>query len=576
MYIESVPNRDSPPAILLRESFREGGKVKKRTLLNISDWPRERIAGFKALLKGGTVIPADQEAISIVRSLPHGAVAAALGTARKIGLDRLIGPDGDRCRDLVLALAVSRILDPGSKLAAARALSPETAASSLGVELGLGPVDEEELYRALDWLAVRQAAIETALARRHLSAGTLVLYDVTSSYMEGRCCPLAQFGYNRDGKKGTLQIVYGLLCAPDGCPVAIEVFEGSTGDPATLGAQVAKLKQRFGLDHVVLVGDRGMITQARITEDIKPAGLDWITALRAPAIRGLLEGGAFQMSLFDDRAMAAITSPDFPGERLILCRNHALAAERARKREDLLQATERDLARIAAAVRRKRQPLAGTAEIGMAVGAVIGKHNMAKHFALEIADATFAFARKTAAIAAEAALDGLYAVRTSLPATALDDSATVRSYKSLALVEHAIRSMKTVDLHVRPVYHWLPDRVRAHVFLCMLGYYLEWHMRQRLAPMLYDDDDKQAAEALRASVVAKAERSPAAVAKQTTGLTADGLPVHSFQTLLADLATITRNTITTAIAPDLPFTITTRPTPIQNKAFALLGVSCTQ
>ena len=576
MYIESVPNRDSPPAILLRESFREGGKVKKRTLLNISDWPRERIAGFKALLKRGTVIPADQEAISIVRSLPHGAVAAALGTARKIGLDRLIGPDGDRCRDLVLALAVSRILDPGSKLAAARALSPETAASSLGVELGLGPVDEDELYRALDWLAVRQAAIETALARRHLSAGTLVLYDVTSSYMEGRCCPLAQFGYNRDGKKGTLQIVYGLLCAPDGCPVAIEVFEGSTGDPATLGAQVAKLKQRFGLDHVVLVGDRGMITQARITEDIKPAGLDWITALRAPAIRGLLEGGAFQMSLFDDRAMAAITSPDFPGERLILCRNHALAAERARKREDLLQATERDLARIAAAVRRKRQPLAGTAEIGMAVGAVIGKHNMAKHFALEIADATFAFARKTAAIAAEAALDGLYAVRTSLPATALDDSATVRSYKSLALVEHAIRSMKTVDLHVRPVYHWLPDRVRAHVFLCMLGYYLEWHMRQRLAPMLYDDDDKQAAEALRASVVAKAERSPAAVAKQTTGLTADGLPVDSFQTLLADLATITRNTITTAIAPDLPFTITTRPTPIQNKAFALLGVSCTQ
>ena len=404
-----------------------------------------------------------------------------------------------------------------------------------------------------------------------------MLYDVTSSYMEGRCCPLAQFGYNRDGKKGKLQIVYGLLCAPDGCPVAIEVFEGSTGDPSTLGAQVAKLKQRFGLGHVVLVGDRGMITEARITEDIKPAGLDWITALRAPAIRGLLEGGAFQMSLFDDRDMAAITSP-VPGERLILCRNAALAAERARKREDLLQATERDLARIAAAVRRMRQPLTGKAEIGMAVGAVIGKHNMAKHFALEIADTTFAFARKTAAIAAEAALDGLYAVRTSLPATALDDSATVKSYKSLALVEHAIRSMKTVDLHVRPVYHWLPDRVRAHVFLCMLGYYLEWHMRQRLAPMLYDDDDKQAAEALRVSVVAKAQRSPAAVAKQTTGRAADGFPVHSFQTLLADLATIARNTVTTAIASDLPFTftITTRPTPIQKKAFALLGVSCTQ
>jgi hypothetical protein len=576
MYIESVPNRDSPPAILLRESYREGGKVRKRTLLNLSDWPPERIAGFKALLKGGTVIPSDQEAISIVRSLPHGHVAAALGTARKIGLDRLIGPEGDRRRDLVLALAVSRILDPGSKLAAARALSPETAGSSLGAELGLGPVDEEELYGALDWLAVRQAAIETALARRHLSGGTLVLYDVTSSYMEGRCCPLAQFGYNRDGKKGKLQIVYGLLCAPDGCPVAIEVFEGSTGDPSTLGAQVAKLKQRFGLGHVVLVGDRGMITEARITEDIKPAGLDWITALRAPAIRGLLAGGAFQMSLFDERDMATITSPDFPGERLILCRNAALAAERARKREDLLAATERELARIATAVARKRAPLRGKAEIGMAVGAVLDKHKMAKHFALEITDTTFTFARKTAEIAAEAALDGLYAVRTSLPETALDDAAAVRSYKSLSLVEHAIRSIKTVDLHVRPVYHWLADRVRAHVFLCMLGYYLEWHMRQRLAPMLYDDTDKQAAEALRTSVVAKAERSPAAVTKQTTGRTEDGLPVHSFQTLLADLATLTRNTVATAIAPDDPFTITARPTPIQKKAFELLGVARTQ
>ncbi len=576
MYIESVPNRDSPPAILLRESYREGGKVKKRTLLNLSDWPSERIAGFKALLKGGTVIPREQEAITIIRSLPHGHVAAALGAARKIGLDRLIGPDGNRCRDLVLALAVSRILDPGSKLAAARALSPETAASSLGAELGLGPVDEEELYAALDWLAVRQSAIETALAKRHLTGGTLVLYDVTSSSMEGRCCPLAQFGYNRDGKKGKLQIVYGLLCAPDGCPIAVEVFEGSTGDPSTLGNQVTKLKQRFGLDHVVLVGDRGMITQARITQDIKPAGLDWITALRAPAIRGLIDGGAFQMSLFDDRDMAAITSPDFPGERLILCRNHALATERARKREDLLQATERELARIGTAVVRKREPLRGKAEIGLAVGAVIDRHKMAKHFDLQITDTSFAFARKTAQIAAEAALDGLYAVRTSLPETALDHAATVKSYKSLSLVERAIRSIKTVDLQVRPVYHWLADRVRAHVFLCMLGYYLEWHMRQRLAPMLYDDDDKEAAEALRASVVAKAERSPAAVAKQTTGRTPDGLPVHSFQTLIADLATITRNTVTTALAPDLPFTITTRPTPIQSKAFDLLAVNCTQ
>ena len=366
MYIEAVPNRNSPPAILLRESYRDGGKVKKRTLLNLSDWPRERIAGFKMLLKGGTVIPQDQEAITIVRSLPHGHVAAALGTARQIGLDRLLGPAGNRCRDLVLALVVSRILDPGSKLAAARALSPDTASSSLGEQLALGMVDEDELYSALDWLAVRQPAIEAALAKRHLAGGTLVLYDVSSSYLEGRCCPLAQFGYSRDRKRGKLQIVYGLLCAPDGCPVAIEVFEGSTADPMTLTSQVTKLKERFALDHVVLVGDRGMITQARISEDLTVAGLDWITALRAPAIKALRDAGALQMSLFDDRDMASITSPDFPGERLIVCRNRALAAERARKREDLLAATERDLARIAAAVARKREPLRGTAEIGLA------------------------------------------------------------------------------------------------------------------------------------------------------------------------------------------------------------------
>jgi hypothetical protein len=583
MYIEAVPNRDSPPAILLRESYREGGKVKKRTLLNLSDWPRERIAGFKALLKGGTVIPEDQEAITIVRSLPHGHVAAALGTARKIGLDRLLGPKpapaqagGNRCRDLILALVVSRILDPGSKLAAARALSPESASSSLGEPLGLGMVDEDELYSALDWLAVRQPAIEAALAKRHLTGGTLVLYDVSSSYVEGRCCPLAQFGYSRDGKRGKLQIIYGLLCAPDGCPVAIEVFAGSTADPVTLTSQVTKLKDRFALDHVVLVGDRGMITQARINQDIKAAGLDWISALRAPAIKALRDAGALQMSLFDERDMASIISPDFPGERLIVCRNRALAAERTRKREDLLAATERDLARIAAAVARKREPLRGTAEIGLAVGAVLHKHKMAKHFTLDIADTHFGFARKIEQIAAEAALDGIYVVRTSLPATALDDAAAVRSYKSLSLVERAFRCLKTVDLQVRPVYHWLAERVRAHVFLCMLAYYLEWHMRQRLAPLLYDDTDKAMAEALRASVVAKAERSPAAVTKQTTGRTQDGLPVHSFRTLLADLATLTRNTLITAIDPERPFTLIARPTPLQQKAHDLLALSRTQ
>jgi hypothetical protein len=573
MYIEAVPNRNSPPAILLRESYRQDGKVHKRTLCNLSDWPTAHIEGLRGVLKGGTVIPAEREAFTVVRTLPHGHVAAALGTARRIGLDRILGSDGERCRDLVLALLVGRILDPASKLAAARALSPATAASSLGEVLGLGEVDEDELYTALDWLLERQSAIETTLAKRHLTHGTLVLYDVSSSYMEGRCCPLAKRGYSRDGKKGTLQIIYGLLCAPDGCPVAIEVFDGNTADPMTLATQIDKLKQRFHLDHVVLVGDRGMITQARITDDIKSAGLDWITALRAPAIKALVESGTLQLSLFDQRDMASITAPDFPGERLVICRNPDLAAERTRKREELLVATERDLARIQAATTRKRDPLRGSAEIGLAGGAVINKHKMKKHFDLSITDAAFSFARKTAEIAAEAATDGVYVIRTSLPEETFDDATTVRSYQSLALVERAFRCIKTVDLHVRPVYHRLADRVRAHVFLCMLAYYLEWHMRQRLAPMLFDDTDKEAAEALRSSVVAQARRSPAAVTKQATRLTEDGLPVHSFHSLMADLATVARNTITTAITPNYPLVVATRPTTIQHKAFNVLGVT---
>ncbi len=573
MYIESVPNRNSPPAVLLRESYRDNGKVRKRTLCNLSDWPVAHIEGLRGVLKGGTVIAAERDAFSVTRTLPHGHVAAALGTARKIGLDRILGPDGDRCRDLVLALLVSRILDPASKLATARALSPGTATSSLGEMLRLGAVDEDELYIALDWLLERQPAIETTLARRHLNSGTLVLYDVSSSYMEGRCCPLAKRGYSRDRKKGTLQITYGLLCAPDGCPIAIEVFDGDTADPMTLATQIEKLKQRFRLDRVVMVGDRGMITQARITDEIKSAGLDWITALRAPAIKGLLQSGALQLSLFDQRDMASITTPDFPDERLVVCRNSDLAAERSRKREELLAATERDLARVQAAVLRRRAPLRGAAEIALAVGAVINRHKMAKHFEIEISAAAFSFARKTAEIAAEAAIDGIYVVRTNLPAETCDDATTVRSYKSLALVERAFRCLKTVDLQVRPVYHWLADRVRAHVLLCMLAYYLEWHMRQGLAPMLFEDADKQAAETLRTSVVAQAQRSPAAVQKQTTKSTPDGLPVHSFQTLLADLATIAQNTIVTAITPKYPLTMVTRPTPTQHKAFQLLGLS---
>jgi Transposase DDE domain len=573
MYIEAVPNRNSPPAILLRESYRQEGKVRKRTLCNLSGWLPAHVEGLRGVLKGGTVIPAEHDAFTLTRSLPHGHVAAALGTARKIGLDRLLGPDGDRCRDLVLALLTGRILDPVSKLAAARTLSPATASSSLGEALGLGEVSDAELYAALDWLLERQAAIETALAGRHLQNGTLVLYDVSSSYLEGRCCPLAKPGYSRDGKRGSLQIVYGLLCAPDGCPVAIEVFEGNTGDPTTLAPQIDKLKQRFGLDHVVLVGDRGMITEARISEDIKTAGLDWITALRGPAIKELLNSGVLQLTLFDQRDMASITSPEYPGERLVVCRNPHLAAERARKREDLLAATEKDLAAIKARVGRKRDPLRGTAEIALAVGEVFNTHKMRKHFDLTITDDAFSFARKTAEITAEAATDGLYVVRTSLAEAALNDADTVRSYKSLARVERAFRCIKTVDLNVRPVYHWLEGRVRAHVFLCMLAYYLEWHMRQRLAPMLFDDTDTDEAEALRRSVVAPAQRSKAAVRKQTTGMTPDGLPGHSFRTLLADLATLARNTIVTAINPNYPLTVVTRPTPVQQKAFDLLGLA---
>jgi hypothetical protein len=573
MYIESVPNRNSPPAILLRESYRDAGKIKKRTIANLSDWPTEIVEGLRTLLKGGKVAPVDQESIIVRRALPHGHVAAVLGTLRNISLERMLGPPRNRCRDLVIAMIVARLIAPASKLATARMLDPLTASSSLGDVLGLGPVDEDELYVALDWLGERQEAIEKALARKHLHDGTLVLYDVSSSYVEGRCCELARLGYNRDGKKGKLQIVYGLLCAADGCPVAIEVFEGDTGDPRTLAAQIDKVKKRFALERVALVGDRGMITQARLDAEIAPAGLDWITALRAPAIRTLVEAGALQMSLFDQRDMAAITSPDYPGERLIVCRNPDLARERTRKREDLLAATEADLAVIAAAVRRARNPLRGEAEIALKVGAVVNRHKVAKHFELSIGEASFSFHRKTEAIAAEAALDGIYVVRTNLPKKLLDDAATVGAYKSLARVERAFRSLKTVDIHLRPIFHWTTPRVRAHVLLCMLAYHVEHHIRARLAPMLYDETDHEAAAALRASIVAKAERSEAARRKQTTGLTDDGLPVHSFQSLLADLATYARIQATTALNDKYVFTLHTRPTPIQQRAFELLAVN---
>jgi hypothetical protein len=569
MYVAVVPNRSSRPAILLRESYRDGAKVKNRTLANLSDWPPERIETLRAALRGDKLVPAG-EGLEIVRALPHGHVAAALGIARRIELDQLL-PDGpERRRNLALALIVARLIDPAAKLATARALDETTAIHSLGVTLGLGAVKAREVYAALDWLGAAQPSIEAALARRHLSNGTLVLYDVSSSYVEGRCCELARFGHSRDGRVDKMQIVFGLLCSAAGCPIAIEVFEGNTGDPSTLGDQIVKLKERFGLKRVVMVGDRGMITQARIEGDLKPAGLDWITALRAPSIQQLAaEGGPLQLSLFDDRDLAEIESPQFPGERLVVCKNPALAEERKRKRDELLDATEQDLKDIQARIVRKRQPLRGAAKIGLAVGALIGRRKVGKHFRITITDETLSFTRDHAAIATEAALDGFYVLRTNVPANALNAADTVRAYKSLARVERAFRSLKTVDLDIRPIFHWASPRVRAHVFLCMLAYHLEWHMRQALAPILFDDHDRAAGEALRPSPVAKAKPSPAAKRKAKTKRTDDGLPVHSFRTLLADLATLTRNTVRWANAPAI--TLLASPTQIQQRAFELLA-----
>src|SRR5215470_6572106 len=570
MYVAVVPNRRSRPAILLRESYRDGARVRNRTLANLSDWPAERVETLRAALRGDKLVPAG-EGLEIVRALPHGHVAAAVGVARRIGLDQLL-PDGpERVRNLALALIVARLIDPAAKLATARALDDTTAAHSLGVTLGLGAVNVKEVYAALDWLGMAQPSIETALAQRHLSDGTLVLYDVSSSYVEGRCCELARFGHSRDGRNDKMQIVFGLLSSGAGCPIAIEVFEGNTGDPSTLGNQIAKLKERFGLKRVVMVGDRGMITQARIAGDLKPAGLDWITALRAPSIQQLAaEGGPLQLSLFDERDLAEIESPDFLGERLIVCKNPALAEERKRKRDELLDATEQDLKDIQARIVRKRQPLRGADKIGLAVGALLGRRKVAKHFRITITDNSLSFTRDDAAIAAEAALDGFYVLRTNVPADALKAADTVRAYKSLAGVERAFRSLKTVDLDIRPIFHWVSPRVRAHVFLCMLAYHLEWHMRQALAPILFDDHDRAAAEALRASPVAKARPSPAAKRKAKTKRTDDGQPVHSFRTLLADLATLTRNTVRCGKAPAMA--ILARPTKIQQRAFELLGV----
>src|SRR5215831_4192664 len=549
MYVARVPNRGSPPAVLLRESYRENGKVKNRTLANLSSWPEAKVDALARALKGQPPPAADLDgAFEITRSLPHGHVAAVLGTARHLGLQELIGPGPSRQRDLVAAMVVAQVIAPDSKLAIARGLRDATAASSLGEILGVGGCDEDDLYAAMDWLAARQERIEDGLAARHLAGGTLVLYDVSSAAFEGRTCPLGAIGHPKDGGRGRLQVVYGLLTSKDGIPVTIEVVKGNTGDPMTVAAQVAKVKDRFGITQVVLVGDRGMLTAARLREDVAPAQLGWITALRAPQVKKLVRDGALQLSLFDVQDLAEISSPDFPGERLVACMNPFLEAERA------------------------RAPLRGRDKIALRADRVLNRRKVARHFVIDIGDDHLSYARDQDSISAEAALGGIYVLRTSASADDLDSGQVVSSYKALAQVERAFRAFNT-DLDIRPIRHRTEDRVRAHVFLRMLSYYLTWHMQARLAPLLFTDDDKPAASAARTSPVAPAARSPRALAKAATKHTPGDLPVHSFATLLTDLGTICLNTIAPA-DPTLPgFRLVTTPTALQRQAFELLGVS---
>jgi hypothetical protein len=573
MYIARVPNRNAPPAILLRESFRDGKHVRKRTLATLTTWPAALVEGLQSLLRGGTAIAQLQEAFEVVRSRPHGHVAAVLGPLRHVGLDRIIDPAPSLQRALAIALVVARLLEPQSKLATARGLNAETRTHTLGEELGLQAATADELYAAMDWLLERQRHIEKQLAATHLAAGALVLWDVTSTYFEGRACPFADFGHSRDGKRAQLPIVFGLLCNREGCPVAVEVFEGKTADPMTLAPQMPKLRQRFGLSQVVLVGDRGLRTEARIRDELKAvAGLEWITALRAPAVQQLVTTGAFQPSLCAQRDLASLTSPDYPGERLVGCNNPWLAAERARKREALLQATERELDKIVAATQRPKRRLQGQAQIGVRVGRVLQRFKVAKHFIVTITEGGCTYHRAVDRLAQEAALDGGYVIRPSVAETELNAEETVRAYKALSGVERAFRSYKTVDLRVRPIYHYLADRGRAHVLLGMLAYYVEWHMRQALAPVLCDDEEKAAAEALRASVVAPAPPSAKARRKASRQRTDEGAPVQSFRTLLADLATIVQNRIEPKVMGAEPFDQPTRPTPLQQRALDLLHV----
>jgi hypothetical protein len=562
MHVHIVPNRGSPPTALLRESYREGGKVKKRTLANLSDLPMEQIEAIRAVLRGDALAPAGQ-AFQIARSQAHGHVQAVITAIKRLGLASVIASLPSRERDLVVAMIAARVLAPHTKLATVRWWDHTTLAEEAGA---LG-ADEDDLYAAMDWLLERQDRIQKKLAERHLEAGCLALYDLSSSYYEGATCPLAKRGYSRDRKKGTLQVNYGLLTDLRGCPVAISVYEGNTSDPATLGPEIARLKDAFAIETFVMVGDRGMISQKNVDGFKAQGGVDWITALKSVSIRALVEQGQVQLDLFDQRNLFELTAPDYPGERLIACRNPALAGQRAHKRQDLLAATEASLARIQARVEAGR--LGGRDQIALAVGRVINQYKMAKHFQLDICDDAFGFRRDTARIAAEAALDGIYIIRTSLAAEQMSTPDCVRSYKALSRVERAFRTLKS-DLQIRPIHHRLADRVRAHIFLCMLAYYVEWHMRQAWAPLLFADEDQVAK--LTRDPVAPAQRSPAALRKVHARRLDDGSPAHSFSTLLAELAAVTRNTCRAAAAGQAAptFQVITTPNPKQTQALELI------
>jgi transposase len=557
---------------LLRHTYREGGKVKHLTVGNLSDLPDDLIDVIRKRL-AGEPLPAENDDFEIVRSLPHGHVAAVLGTLQKIGLDRLVASKPCRESRLVTAMIVLRIIAPGSKLANLTSMQPETAQHTLADELQLGDIQTRELYEAMDWLLARQKRIEKKLAKKHLQEGTVVLYDVSSSYYTGRQSALIMMGYSRDGKPGQPQIVYGLLCDPDGCPVAIEVFSGNTADPTTFTAQVNTIRKRYGVSRVVLVGDRGMITSKRIDEDLRDVeGLEWITALRNDSIKKLVEQNAIQLSLFDERDLAEVTSADYPGERLIVCRNPLLAEERARKRKELLAAAERKLDAVVQAVSRARRPLQGSDRIGLRVGRDLKNTKMQKHFELNITDNSFSYRRLDQQIAQEAALDGMYVVRTSLSAETLTAEQTVSAYKDLSQVEWAFRSLKTMDLHLRPINHWKDHRIRSHVFICMLAYYVEWHLRAALSELLFDDHERDAAEATRQSIVSPAPRSDAAKRKEQDRRTPEGFPVQSFQCLLKDLATLCKNRVRWTSTPEVEFHRVTMPTALQRHVFELLGL----